>query len=49
MDGVTERLYLKTVAMKNKSSDNWYTPPHIVDLVVQVLGEIHLDPCALIW
>ncbi|BDA71672.1 hypothetical protein CAL7716_058380 [Calothrix sp. PCC 7716] len=30
----------------NKSSDNWYTPPHIVDLVVQVLGDIDLDPCA---
>ncbi|WP_267901234.1 DNA N-6-adenine-methyltransferase, partial [Dulcicalothrix desertica] len=27
-------------------SDNWYTPPYIVELVVQVLGEIDLDPCA---
>ncbi|WP_127087130.1 DNA N-6-adenine-methyltransferase [Dulcicalothrix desertica] len=32
--------------MKDKSSDNWYTPPYIVELVVQVLGEIDLDPCA---
>jgi phage N-6-adenine-methyltransferase len=32
--------------IKNKSSDNWYTPPHIVELVVQVLGKIDLDPCA---
>ncbi|BAZ19055.1 C-5 cytosine-specific DNA methylase (plasmid) [Calothrix sp. NIES-4071] len=30
----------------NKKSDNWYTPPHIVSLVVKVLGEIDLDPCA---
>jgi phage N-6-adenine-methyltransferase len=31
---------------KKKSSDRWYTPPYIVELVVQVLGEIDLDPCA---
>ena len=31
---------------KKKSSDCWYTPPHIVELVVQVLGLIDLDPCA---
>ena len=31
---------------KKKSSDCWYTPPYIVELVVQVLGEIDLDPCA---
>ncbi|BAZ65150.1 C-5 cytosine-specific DNA methylase (plasmid) [Calothrix sp. NIES-4105] len=30
----------------NKKSDNWYTPPHIVELVVLCLGEIDLDPCA---
>ena len=33
-------------ARKKKSSDRWYTPPYIVELVVQVLGEIDLDPCA---
>ncbi|NJN13295.1 MAG: hypothetical protein HC815_37415 [Richelia sp. RM1_1_1] len=33
-------------ARKKKSSDCWYTPPYIVELVVQVLGEIDLDPCA---
>ncbi|MEM7555211.1 MAG: DNA N-6-adenine-methyltransferase [Cyanobacteria bacterium P01_A01_bin.84] len=31
---------------KSKSSDCWYTPPHIFELVVQVLGQIDLDPCA---
>jgi len=31
---------------KKKSSDRWYTPPYIVELVVQVLGKIDLDPCA---
>ncbi|MGB6296551.1 MAG: DNA N-6-adenine-methyltransferase [Rivularia sp. (in: cyanobacteria)] len=30
----------------NKKSDHWYTPLHIVNLVVQVLGAIDLDPCA---
>jgi phage N-6-adenine-methyltransferase len=30
----------------NKKSDHWYTPLHIVDLVVRVLGKIDLDPCA---
>ena len=30
----------------NKKSDRWYTPLHIVDLVVRVLGKIDLDPCA---
>ncbi|MEM6399813.1 MAG: DNA N-6-adenine-methyltransferase [Cyanobacteria bacterium P01_D01_bin.116] len=30
----------------NKKSDCWYTPLHIVDLVVRVLGTIDLDPCA---
>ncbi len=29
-----------------KKSDCWYTPPSIIDLVIQVLGEIDLDPCA---
>ncbi len=37
---------LKPKTADNKSSDCWYTPPHIVDLVTQVLGEIDLDPCA---
>lgn len=29
-----------------KQSDKWYTPLHIVEKVVQVLGQIDLDPCA---
>lgn len=29
-----------------KSSDCWYTPLPIVELVIKVLGEITLDPCA---
>jgi phage N-6-adenine-methyltransferase len=29
-----------------KSSDCWYTPPNIIELVVKVLGRIDLDPCA---
>ncbi len=41
---LTELLKPKTA--DNKSSDCWYTPAHIVDLVAQVLGEIDLDPCA---
>ncbi|MEM6752658.1 MAG: DNA N-6-adenine-methyltransferase [Cyanobacteria bacterium P01_C01_bin.38] len=31
---------------KSKSSDCWYTPPSIFELVVQVLGTVYLDPCA---
>ncbi|NJL80423.1 MAG: hypothetical protein HC917_19325, partial [Richelia sp. SM2_1_7] len=31
---------------KKKSSDCWYTPPHIIELIIQVLGQIDLDPCA---
>ncbi|NJO60323.1 MAG: ASCH domain-containing protein [Richelia sp. RM2_1_2] len=31
---------------KSKSSDCWYTPPPIVELVIKVLEEITLDPCA---
>jgi phage N-6-adenine-methyltransferase len=30
----------------SKKSDCWYTPPHIVELIVRVLGGIDLDPCA---
>jgi phage N-6-adenine-methyltransferase len=30
----------------NKKSDCWYTPLHIANLVVQVLGAIDVDPCA---
>ena len=33
-------------APNSKSSDSWYTPLHIVELVIRVLGEIDLDPCA---
>ncbi len=31
---------------RTKKTDSWYTPPSIVQLVIQVLGEISLDPCA---
>ncbi|MEB3218908.1 MAG: DNA N-6-adenine-methyltransferase [Nostocales cyanobacterium 94392] len=31
---------------KSKPSDRCYTPPHIVELIVRVLGTIDLDPCA---
>ena len=36
---------LKETARSNKT-DCWYSPPHIVELIIQVLGEINLDPCA---
>ncbi len=36
---------LKETNVSNKT-DCWYTPPSIVELVIQVLGEINLDPCA---
>ena len=36
---------LKETARSNKT-DCWYTPPSIVELIIQVLGEINLDPCA---
>ncbi len=35
-----------SLSNKSLSSDEWYTPPHISDLVTQVLGQISLDPCA---
>lgn len=30
----------------SSKSPEWYTPPHIIESVVEVLGEIDLDPCA---
>ncbi|BAY86047.1 C-5 cytosine-specific DNA methylase [Calothrix parasitica NIES-267] len=36
---------IKETARSNKT-DCWYTPPSIIELVIQVLGEINLDPCA---
>ena len=36
---------IKEKARSNKT-DCWYTPPSIVELIIQVLGEINLDPCA---
>ena len=40
--------FINTKGKTNKSllSDEWYTPPHISELVIQVLGQISLDPCA---
>ncbi|WP_200819447.1 DNA N-6-adenine-methyltransferase [Tolypothrix sp. NIES-4075] len=36
----------KSSLREAKPTDCWYTPPHIVELVVRVLGGIDLDPCA---
>ncbi|GGA57403.1 hypothetical protein CYANOKiyG1_78460 [Okeania sp. KiyG1] len=36
----------KIETAKPKSSDCWYTPPEIVELVELVLGKIDLDPCS---
>ena len=41
----SSKNYLKETKRSNKT-DCWYSPPHIVELVIQVLGEINLDPCA---
>ncbi|MGB3639302.1 MAG: hypothetical protein WBA39_17265 [Rivularia sp. (in: cyanobacteria)] len=41
----TSKNYLKETKRSNKT-DCWYSPVHIVELVIQVLGEINLDPCA---
>ena len=30
----------------SSESPEWYTPPHVIDAVLEVLGEIDLDPCA---
>lgn len=30
----------------SSDSPEWYTPPHVIQGVLQVLGEIDLDPCA---
>lgn len=30
----------------SSSSEEWYTPPHILDRVVAFFGEIDLDPCS---
>ncbi len=40
--------FINTKGKTNKSllSDEWYTPPHISELVIQVLLPISLDPCA---
>jgi phage N-6-adenine-methyltransferase len=43
---LTELVKPKTEVNVPKSSDCWYTPPHIIDKVIEVLGEIDLDPCA---
>jgi phage N-6-adenine-methyltransferase len=36
----------KSKTPKFKSSDCWYTPLYIVELILKVLGVIDLDPCA---
>lgn len=32
--------------MSSSKSAEWYTPKYIIDKALNVLGEIHLDPCA---
>jgi hypothetical protein len=32
--------------LSSSDSEEWYTPPHIVEAVLAVLGEVDLDPCA---
>jgi hypothetical protein len=42
----TEQVASHTLrVMTSSESSEWYTPPHIVDLVEATLGEIDLDPC----
>jgi phage N-6-adenine-methyltransferase len=41
----SSKTSLQETSGSNKT-DCWYTPPSIVELVIQVLGEINLDPCA---
>ncbi|NES02009.1 MAG: hypothetical protein F6K22_03700 [Okeania sp. SIO2F4] len=36
----------KALSISLKSSDCWYTPPEIVELLKKVLGNIDLDPCS---
>ena len=42
---INHKTSLQETSGSNKT-DCWYTPPSIVELVIQVLGEINLDPCA---
>ncbi len=41
----SSKTSLKETSGSNKT-DCWYTPPSIVKLIIKVLGEINLDPCA---
>lgn len=41
----TGELPERSVHFQSESHE-WYTPPHVVDRVLAVLGEIDLDPCA---
>lgn len=34
------------LALTSSASPEWYTPPHVLDLVVELFGAIDLDPCA---
>lgn len=33
-------------ALMSSESVEWYTPKHIIDAVIEVLGRIDIDPCA---
>ena len=37
---------MKNSVLYTSKSAEWYTPPHIVGLVVDALGAIDLDPCS---
>lgn len=41
----TVAILKATNPLMSSESDEWNTPPEIVDLVVDVLGKIDLDPC----
>jgi hypothetical protein len=41
---VTTNRFLKTAFSSH--SNEWLTPPHIIEAVLAVMGEIDLDPCA---
>ncbi|MBW4601163.1 MAG: phage N-6-adenine-methyltransferase [Calothrix sp. FI2-JRJ7] len=43
---VTQETASAYYSTNTQHSDEWYTPPNIISLVLQVLNEIDLDPCA---
>ena len=45
-DGVGEGPRAPFDVLTSSDSEEWYTPPHLVEAVLSVLGEVDLDPCA---